>query len=236
MDRAPLPSAAEFRIVLKDVLRGVRYFLHHSAARAPLPRFEGLGGIATYIDGLPRLLQGETSPVDKATRELDRLTRAAGRPRTETFIEDFRKAGYALAKAIMVRQGLVNVLLGEHLFAAAARSACFADLAALGSADFGAAVATAVATVRPTRLVDAGDGLESTAFFLRAPNEAIAATIGLAATAWLLKRGEVDALECLDSAGDMVEALEPRLIRALAEKNPREVLARIFDEYARFLP
>jgi hypothetical protein len=227
------------KLVVKDLLRGFRYLLRHSAGPRTHPRPRGLGQLgdilATGLDAtVAGLRGGDRSQSETIGLALGRLARIATPPRGADFEYEFRKASYALAKSILRLRKLDNVLIAEYTLAAAARSPLLAGPFA-DAGDFCAAVALAIAGAHPVLLVDK-DASGSDDPFVRSPSVALGCTIGLVATAWIVKHGTVDARKLLMSAVDIVVPLHERLLGGLEGPHPHATLAALFREYAAFIP
>jgi hypothetical protein len=228
----------DLKLVVKDGLRGVRYLLRHSPPRA-LPRPPGLGHVRdSLVAGLgaavTRLRGGERPRPEAVRLALERFARLAAQGPVSDLELEFRKASYALAKAILGLRGLDNALVAEHSLAAAAHSP-LADGPFADGAEFCAAAALALHEAQPVTRIDA-DAAGSDDPFLRSPNVALACTIGLAATAWIAKAGKVDAEKLLMSAVEVVVPLHERLLGEIGGPHPRASLASLFREYAAFIP
>jgi len=226
------------KLVVKDLLRGVRYLLRHSAPRT-LPRPPGLGHVrdilVTGFDATVTGLRGGERPQSEAIRlALSQLARIATQPRGFDFEDEFREASYALAKSILGFRDLNNVLLAEYSLAAAARSPLLAGPFA-DAAEFCAAAALAIDAAKPVVLIDK-ESTGSDDPFVKSPSVALACAIGLAAVAWIIKNGAVDAKECLMSAVDVVIPLHERLLSVIHGPLPHGTLATVFREYAPFIP
>jgi hypothetical protein len=231
MDRESLPPLNEIGIVVKDVLRGVRYLLRHSAGPRSLPG----GVLVTRLDDtFAQFRHARELPGERLAAAFELAARLATAPRRESFPDDFRRAFHPLAKRVLALRGLDNVLIGEHVFAAAARSPLF-DRRCGDAATPCAAAAVAIAAARPIELVDVVE-VAAEDPFVRSPNSAVACAVGLAATAWISKSGRIDAAECLESAVEMTVPLHPRFARALAGTKPVDAVARLYGEYAAFIP
>ncbi|TBW33284.1 hypothetical protein EYW49_20745 [Siculibacillus lacustris] len=232
---------SEIAIVVKDVLRGVRYLFRHSSGPHLPPPLPGLGTLTTIGDTLVHRLadtvagrnagEGAGSRVESALRDLATL---AGQARDDVFVERFRSATYVLAKEVLALRGVGNALVSEYAFTSAARSPHLAK-AERNAATFCAGVTLAITAAAPVNLIDLPEPCARDPLSL-SPNSAVACAIGLATTAWMDKRGEVAGAECLASAVEMIVPLHARMATAMGAPQPMPALAGLFAEYAPFIP
>jgi len=238
------------KFLIKDAIRGARHTVRQvSRGSAPLD-FPGRSELTGLADTMLTSIEETVVAWRYGSDQTEDMIREAlgGYEGLRTLIgkagfEDrFASRTYRLAKGILLRRGLDGVYLSEFAYARAGKMINRQlSLETVGGAarDVSAARFAAVVTlalVETVPVVVSTDATPPTTDpFRTQTNLACASATGLAIAAYVSRSG-LNAVECVDSAGDLAVAAFPRIQRALATDEPVAALAMIFAELAPFVP
>lgn len=238
LGNAMLP--ADFKVLIKDTLRGARFAVRHSLRSTILPEVLKSTKLTTFADNVLSTLENgvinnleSTGIVDSSVRsamaDLGSLTTCRQR---EAFEALFQSAYYALTKTILKNGGVENAYIAEHNYATAAKKVSLDQHQS--PAKFFAMITLAIIGANPIRFVDRIEPLSNQPVFLN-PNSFAAFCIGLAATVYMLKPCS-NPVDCFDSAVEVVTVAHPKMFSALQAVDAVETLAQLYTDFADLLP
>lgn len=230
----------EFKILIKDTLRGARFAVRHSLRSSIVPEVLTRTKITEFADSVMTTLESGvvenlqsaglvTSSVSGALNDLKTLPDCRNR---DAFERRFQADYYLLTKAILKKCGVENAYIAEHNFGSAARTLA-RDVQA-SAAEFFARAAVAILTAQPVRFVDKTT-LSSEEPAFAAPNSFAACCIGLAATVYAVKP-DSRAEDCFESAVEVVKVAHPKFVSALQSESPVEALTQLNLDLSEILP
>lgn len=231
---------ADFKVLIKDTLRGARFAVRHSLRSTILPEVLTRTKLTTFADSVLSTFENGVvnnlesagivdSSIRGAMAGLISLTSCRQR---ETFETLFQSSYYALTKTILKNGGVENAYIAEHNYAAAARKMNLYQRQS--PARFFALTTLAVIGANPIRFVDRIDPLSDLPVFLN-PNSYSAFCIGLAATVNVIKP-DSNPVDCFDSAVEVVTVAHAKMLSALQTVDAAEALTMLYTDLAELLP
>ena len=233
-----LPS--EFKLLLKDTLRGARFAVRHSLRSPILPVVLSRTQLTGFADRVMTTLESGivgnlehvglvNTSVAAAMNDLRSLLTCATR---DGFEARLHRACYTLAKAALKAAGVDNAYIAEHHYQTVART--LIPDPQQSAAEFFAQLSVRVAGAEPVRLIDkteAGADLP----VLSDPNRFAAFSTGLAGTVYAMNP-DSNPEECFNSAVEVVMAASAQFLSAMQSASPAERLAQLYTDMAEFLP
>lgn len=234
---------AGLKFLIKDALRGARYRVRRTgdgALSVPLPGSDRLSRIADGVlssieETVVAFRYGSDQAADLIAIALDAVDALQRPDHADAFEAHFASAGYRLARGILGLKGLDRAYLSELAFAEAGRRLRTGMMGrpALTTSAFAADIACALVASEPLRDLAPGD-LRADDAFVRAPNQALAATLALTIAAWLGRSGSMSAADCAASATDIAIEAFDRFESAFAARPAAPALAGLLTELAPF--
>lgn len=233
-----LPS--EFKLLIKDTLRGARFAVRHSLRSPILPEVLSRTHLTGFADRVMTTLENGivgnlehvglvNTSLAAAMNDLTSLVSCAER---DVFEARLQNACYTLTKAALKSAGVDNAYIAEHHYHNVART--LTPDAQQSAAEFFARMSVMAADAEPVRLIDkTGAGAERPV--LSDPNHFAAFSIGLAGSVYAMNP-DSNPEECFNSAVEVVMAASAQFLSAMQSASPAERLAQLYSDMAEVLP